>query len=175
MSVWREPWHPIRRATGITACVGIGLLALWMATADQGWLMILDGTNLVFHEAGHLVFGLLGGTMGLYGGTLGQLVFPAVVAGAGGFRRHPVTLAVGAAWLGQNLNNIARYADDARAQELPLVGGGEHDWTTILSRWNALSSDHKVATLFRSAGYAVVLGAAAWLAWRTWRDNSENP
>ena len=175
MRPWEEPWHPVPRASGIAATVGITLLALWMATADQGWLVILDGANLVFHEAGHPIFGIFGATLGLYGGTLGQLVFPAVVAGTGFVRRHVVTAAVGIAWFGQNLVNIARYADDARAQELPLVGGGEHDWTAILMRWRALSSDHQVARVIRIVGYGLVLGAAAWSAWRTWRDRDENP
>ena len=81
------------------------------------------------------------------------------------WRRGPIGTAVGLAWLGQNCGNIARYAADARAQALPLVGGGEHDWFHILSRWHALGADHTVAAAFRLIGWALVLGAAAWLAW----------
>lgn len=51
-------------------------------------------------------------------------------------------LAMAWVWLGENLLNIARYLGDARAQVLPLVGGGEHDWTgdsrplgTVVSRY----------------------------------------
>lgn len=40
------------------------------------FIPILDHANLAFHEAGHVFFGFLGSTLGLYGGTLGQLVFP---------------------------------------------------------------------------------------------------
>jgi hypothetical protein len=70
--------------------------------------------------------------------------------------------------MGQNLVNIARYAADARAQELPLVGGGEHDWFHILTRWHAVDADHRVASVFRTTGWLLVLGAGAWLAWRAW-------
>ena len=40
----------------------------------------IDGVNLLFHEAGHVFFGILGQTMHFLGGTLGQLVFPVVTA-----------------------------------------------------------------------------------------------
>lgn len=163
------PWTPISRGQGLAGALAIALLALWMAVADQGWLVILDGANLVFHEAGHPLFGIFGETAGLYGGTLGQLVFPAVVALAGTWRRHPGTAAVGVAWFGQNLGNIARYMADARAQELPLVGGGEHDWTAIFARWDALSADLRVAGVTRGLGFVLVIGSAAWLARLAWR------
>jgi len=35
-------------------------------------------------------------------------------------------------WVAQNLWNISVYVKDARAEELPLVGGGEHDWNYLL-------------------------------------------
>jgi hypothetical protein len=160
------PWHPVTRGAAIGTLVALGLLALWMATDDDGYLRIIDDANLAFHEAGHLVYGILGETMALYGGTLGQLTFPAVAAIAFALRREPPSVALAVAWFGQNLVNIARYAGDARAQELPLVGGGEHDWLHILLRWNALSSDHTVAAGFRTAGWLLVLAAAAWLVHR---------
>jgi hypothetical protein len=162
------PWQPPSRAGAIGALVALGLLALWMATDDDGYLRVLDDANLAFHEAGHLVFGVLGDTAALYGGTLGQLTFPAIAAATFFVRREPAAVALALGWLGENLINIARYAADARAQELPLVGGGEHDWFHILVRWQALSSDHAVASVLRIGGWLILLGATAWLAWH-WR------
>ena len=159
------PWRPVPRSHTIAALIGLGLLALWMAVDDDAYLRPLDDANLAFHEAGHHIYGLFGSTLALYGGTLGQLTFPAVAAATFFWRREPIGTAVGLAWLGQNCGNIARYAADARAQALPLVGGGEHDWFHILSRWHALGADHTVAAAFRLIGWALVLGAAAWLAW----------
>lgn len=52
--------------------------ALWLIFAYD--YHFLDGANLLFHEAGHVFFGLFGQTIGMLGGTLGQLVFP-VAAG----------------------------------------------------------------------------------------------
>lgn len=166
------PWSPVGRDAAIATIVGIAALALWMASDGDGYLRVLDDANLAFHEAGHIFFGVFGATPGLYGGTLGQLVFPAVVAGTGTWRREPVMTAVGAAWAGQNVVNVARYVADARRQELPLVGGGEHDWLHILTRWGALDADTDVAAVFRALGWALVLGAAAWIAWR-WRRGDD--
>ncbi len=159
------PWRPTPRGHAIATLIGLGLLALWMATDEDAYLRPLDDANLVFHEAGHHIYGLFGSTLALYGGTLGQLTFPAVVAATFFVRREQLGTAVGLAWFGQNCGNIARYAADARAQELPLVGGNEHDWFHILTRWDALDADHAVATGFRLVGWALVLGPALWLAW----------
>lgn len=145
------------------AVVTLGLLA-----GDPGWTPILDSANLAFHEAGHLVYGVFGDTAALYGGVLGQLTFPLVVIGVFAARRQPHAVAVGAVWLGQNCMNIARYMADARAQELPLVGGGEHDFFHIFTRWDALDADTKVAAWTRGIGWVIGVTALAWLTWR-WR------
>jgi hypothetical protein len=166
------PWRPPSAGTRWGTLAAIALLALWMAVDDDGYLRVLDDANLAFHEAGHLVYGVLGETLALYGGTLGQLTFPLVAAAIFFVRREPASLALAAAWLGENLTNVARYAADARTQALPLVGGGEHDWTHILGRWNALTSDQTVAAVFRTSGWLLVLGAAAWLAVR-WRPRAD--
>jgi hypothetical protein len=172
------PWRPPSPGARWGALVAIGLLTWWMASDDDGYLRVVDDANLAFHEAGHMFFGVLGEALGLYGGTLGQLVFPTVAAATFWLvRREPASLALAAAWFGQNLTNIARYAADARTQALPLVGGGEHDWTHILGRWDAISSDQSVAAVFRISGWLIVLAAAAWLAirWRPSQPQSPSP
>jgi hypothetical protein len=67
--------------------------------------------------------------------------------------------------VGQNCWNIARYVADARAQELPLVGGGEHDWAFLLATWGALARDQALARDVRLLGWLLV-GGAIWLGWR---------
>lgn len=141
------------------------LLALLLG-GDPGWTPLLDSANLVFHEAGHVVFGVLGETAGLYGGVLGQLVFPLVVIVVFFFRRQAHGVAVGVIWAGQNLFNIARYMADARARELPLVGGGEHDFEHIFTRWGVLHRDVAIAGTTRTIGWILIGAALAWLAWR---------
>lgn len=163
----RAPWQPV--STAHAAAAGAALLALaWAVAGSDGYVRILDDANLAFHEAGHPLFGVFGATPALYGGTLGQLAFPTVVLLTSLVRRQPLAVAAGAAWFGQNLVNIARYCADARAQELPLVGGGEHDWLHILTRWGALHRDLEVAAAIRTAGWALIAIAAGVVAWR-WR------
>ncbi len=161
-----EPWEPVESHH----LIGVGLftaivLALLLG-GDPGWTPILDSANLAFHEAGHMVYGIFGETLGLYGGVLGQLTFPVVVMIVFFFRREAQSVVVGAIWAAQNLFNIARYMADARAGELPLVGGGEHDFLHIFTRWGVLHRDLSIASNTRMIGWIVIIAALAWLAWR---------
>ncbi len=145
------------------------VLAL-LVGGDPGWTPILDSANLAFHEAGHHVYGLFGDTLALYGGVLGQLTFPIVVAVVFFVRREPPGVAVGVLWASQNLFNIARYMADARARELPLVGGTEHDFEHIFTRWGVLARDVRIADHTRTLGWIGIVAALAWLAWRFHRS-----
>jgi hypothetical protein len=165
----RAPWARVGTGALLAALSALALLGLAISRAD-GFIPVLDHANLAFHEAGHHIYGILGQTANLYGGTLGQLTFPLVAAGVFLWRRHPLGVAAGLAWLFENLFNIARYCADARAQELPLVGGTEHDWYHILSRWHALSADLRVAHAMRTIGTLGLLAVAVWLGWRWWQD-----
>jgi hypothetical protein len=144
-------------------------LALILLTSSDGWVPLLDSANLAFHEAGHPLFGLLGQTLGLYGGTLMQLLVPLLALGSFWMRREAVGAACAGAWLCENLLNVARYMADARVQLLPLVGGGEHDWWNILMRWGLLAWATRLAGLLRLMAWLGLLGSWAWLAvrWRT--------
>jgi hypothetical protein len=168
---WRGAWGPVSLAKVVSVAVVAGLLAWWSSTGER-WVPLLDSANLAFHEAGHLIYGVFGQTLGLYGGTLGQLTFPVVCAAIFAFRREPASFAMCVIWFGQNLCNIARYAADARAQELPLVGGGEHDWNNILSRWGALDADLRVGRTFHGIGIAAMMIAAGWLGFLWYRDRT---
>jgi hypothetical protein len=51
------------------------------------------------------------------------------------------------------------YAADARAQELPLVGGGEHDWAYLLGRLHWLQYDQRVAKVIWNVGIIVYVAS----------------
>jgi hypothetical protein len=123
---------------------------------------LIDGVNLAIHETGHLVFGPFGEFIGFAGGTIMQLLFPAVFIGYFLRRgdRHSASVALW--WVGQNCGNVATYIADARAQELPLVGGGEHDWFYLLSATGLLERDLRIAHAVRLIGWLLVIGATAW-------------
>jgi len=131
----------------------------------RDWLWLLDGVNLAMHEAGHLIFGILGiRLVTMLAGTLLQLIMP--VAFILDFRRRNQARSSDAcvAWAGQNLLHIGRYAADARAQLLPLVGGGEHDWTYLLGKAGLLTRDLLVGQVFDFAGCCLI----AWAGVSIW-------
>ena len=138
----------------------------------DGWFPILDSVNLALHEAGHPLVGILSERASVYGGTLFQLIFPLAVAWH--FYRDTNATGVGISlvWLGENLFNIARYMADARAQQLPLVGG-YHDWTEIFSRWGVLHLDGLIANMTRGIGGILMVFVSVWL-YRRWQNDKIN-
>lgn len=150
----------------VCGVVTVALVVIAVAHKQWGWVPLLDSVNLAFHEAGHPIFGIFGETLGLYGGTLGQLVFPVAVTVSFWRREDLLGAAAGAIWFFENGLNIARYMADARAQELPLVGGGEHDWFNILSRWHALNSDTSLARLLVVLCWIGMISIWLWSFWR---------
>jgi len=131
---------------------------------------LLGRVNLVFHEAGHLVFRMLGRFIATLGGSLMQVLVPFVCAGAF-LLRHRNTFAASAAlwWAGQSLIDLAPYIQDARAQQMVLLGGvtgrdapGYHDWNYLLGRLNLLSSDHSLARLTHLIGAFLIVLALLW-------------
>ncbi len=124
---------------------------------EDRWFPILDSANLAFHEAGHVFIGILSDRLNVYGGTVLQLAIPIYIFTI--FRKQGNQLASHwvMIWIAQNLLNIARYLGDARSQVLPLVGGGMHDWTEILSRWHLLSYDQWIAGLIQLIALGLML------------------
>lgn len=161
-----EPWKPVGPGSLGICLLVCAALVTWALTATDPWIPMMDGANLLFHEAGHPLFGIFGEAAGLYGGTLMQLLVPILAAGNFAWRREPVPFALALAWACQNLVNIARYAADARERILPLVGGGEHDWEGILLRWNALGLDHQVSRTFKGLAVTGLLGIGVWVTLR---------
>jgi hypothetical protein len=162
-----EPWRPVGTAGLVATSLGFGVLILAALLGEQGWVPLVDGANLLFHEAGHPLLGLLGWeTLTILGGTLMQLLVPLLVGGSFWLRRDAYGTAVAGVWGFENLLNIARYLADARAQVLPLVGGGEHDWTALLSRWGCLAQDTGIAQVVRGFGWLGMLACWTWLVWR---------
>ena len=120
---------------------------------------LLDHVDLAIHETGHLVFRPFGEFITALGGTLLQLIFPAAFVVY--FQRRGDRYAAGVAvwWLAQNCWNVAVYVKDAQAQELPLVGGGEHDWAYLLGELGWLEQDQVVGQLVRLAGILLFIVA----------------
>lgn len=159
----------------LAAAVGVALFAALCLACHLawGWVPLLDSANLALHEAGHPLVGIVSGRAAVYGGTLFQLAFPLAVAIHFHRAGHAAGTATGLVWLGENLLNVARYMADARRQELPLVGGGDHDWAEIFSRWHALGADTAIAGLTRVLAVGLMAATVVWL-FRRWRADGES-
>lgn len=159
-----EPPPPRSTSPGQRSAFLAALAVFSLVLLVTDFVPVLDHFNLAMHEAGHLLFAIFGSTASLYGGTLMQFVFPGVAIWQFHRQRQPLAAAAAVAWGLQNLQYTALYMADARAQQLPLVGGGEHDWFNILGRWGLLNWDTRLAGLLELASW---LGLAA-LAWWVW-------
>ncbi|MBI2993270.1 MAG: zinc ribbon domain-containing protein [Gammaproteobacteria bacterium] len=170
-----------------------GRVVVWVGLIYWGWRFIamdfvenpwaignawMHNVNLVFHEAGHILFRPLGWFMTILGGTLGQLIMPGVVMGVFLFRnRNPFGAAVGLWWLGQSFMDCAPYIDDALEQKLVLLGGhtgadapGNHDWNNILGEFDVLERHRQYASLADGAGTLLVILALIWGGALLWRQ-----
>jgi len=132
--------------------------------------------NLVFHEAGHIIFSPFGRFVGTLGGTLGQLLMPAVCLTVLLVRtRDAFGAAVAQWWLAESFMDIAPYIDDARALNLILLGGvtgkdveDYHDWEVILRKLGLLSMDHTLAHISQIIGILLMVTALMWAAANVW-------
>jgi hypothetical protein len=147
----------VRRAFSLLLLV-YGLYGL----AHLGRGTLLDGVDLAIHETGHLVFAPFGEFIGFAGGTLFQLIMPLAFVGYFVRREDRHAASVALWWVGQNCGHIAYYVADARAMELPLVGGGEHDWNYLLGELGLLAREQAIAHAIVIMGVVLVLGSAAW-------------
>lgn len=138
--------------------------------------------NLVFHEAGHILFAIFPRFLTVLGGSATQVLVPIVCAIA--FWRHGDRFATSVAlwWAGQNFVDLAPYINDARALQLVLLGGrtGQevegHDWEYLLQATGLSTWDHALARLAHLYGLAVMLAALTWGAReirRSWRDSDK--
>ena len=142
--------------------LALGAYVAWLAFGYR--YHFLDGVNLLIHEAGHVVFGSVGETIAVAGGTILQLAFPVAFVVYFWRRGQRFAAAVCGVWASESLMYTARYLGDARAQDLPLIGGHIHDWNYLLGQAGLLEraevlgmSLHMVASLM-----AIFF---VWMAW----------
>ena len=131
-----------------------------------GW-SFLDGVDLIFHEAGHVMFAPLGDTLMLMGGSLFQVLVPAALAGVFFWRGEGVSAAAILLWTAQNLANVSVYIADAQGRLLPLITGDPdtHDWWQLLGGWGALPQCVAIGRAVWFAGVALAL-LSVWVAYR---------
>lgn len=156
-------WQPRAVLLGLCAWVFVRHLD------DPMYGGIVKGLNLAIHEIGHVLFGFIGEFISIAGGTILELAAPLIAAVMFYKQRDYFAIAIALCWLGTAFFDVAVYAADARAGNLPLVGltaDPEHDWFIMLAETDLLNHDKTIGGLFRLLGmcsFAVGLGFGTWV------------
>jgi hypothetical protein len=154
------------------------LILVWLtwrfgrvALARGGTIAFLDLPNLIFHEAGHVVFAPFGRFMTVLGGSLLQITIPLIVAGAFVRERQLFNACLCTWWAGQNMLDVAVYMADARSLSLVLLGGKTgaevegHDWEYLLTALGVIHRDKVIGLWTHYLGVLVMLASIGFAAW----------
>ena len=145
----------------------LSIYFLWIAY-DPMLGSFLDLVDLPIHETGHLLFRLFGEFMGIAGGSLFQVIFPAVFVGYFVWREQYYSAAIVMFWVGQSILNVWVYAADAVVMQLVLTSGftgsegSFHDWNYLLTQTGLLGSTKVVAGIIRSVGTLVIIASGVF-------------
>lgn len=162
---------------------GMGIFSLFLITAgkDSNYAgeTFLHNVNLVFHEAGHVFFGILGQFIGSLGGTLGQFIMPVLCGGTFYLKQGNLFGTIVCCWwFAENFLDIAPYINDARAGVLPLVGGntgqhapyGFHDWEYLLTETGLINYDSVLAGISHGLGSVLMILTLVWGGMLLWKQ-----
>jgi hypothetical protein len=126
----------------------------------------LDNVDLPIHETGHLIFRLLGEFIGVAGGSLFQVIFPAAFVGYFLWQRSFYSAGIVLFWVGQSILNVWVYASDAVVMQLVLTSGltgsegSFHDWNYLLTATGLIGSTKTVAGIIRFLGTSTIIIAS---------------
>jgi len=143
------------------------LYFVWIAL-DPMQGSFLDNVDLPIHEFGHLLFRPFGQFLMVAGGSLFQVIMPAIFVGYFIWQRSFYSAAIVLFWVGQSILNVWVYAADAVVMKLILTSGftgsegSFHDWNYLLTATGLLSSTKIVAGAIRLAGTLVIISAVVF-------------
>ena len=125
----------------------------------------LDMVDLPIHETGHLLFRPFGEFMMIAGGSLFQIIMPAVFVGYFVWHEKYYSAAIVLLWVGQSILNDFVYAADAVVMQLVLTSGmtgsegSFHDWNYLLTATGLINSTKTVANIIRLLGTLTIIAA----------------
>jgi hypothetical protein len=123
--------------------------------------LFVDNFLLIVHEAGHTFFGILGVRfITILGGSLFQILLPLAILAYFWINRNHIGMQFSFFLVGYSWLDVAYYAADGTARQLPLIGGlgkEAHDWYNLLFRMNALEYDMTLGVTF------VIIGICCYL------------
>jgi hypothetical protein len=156
------PWNATRIARLVTTL----LLAWWgHAIYKHPGESVTHNIILPIHESGHIVFMAFGELLHAAGGTIFQILFPAIFAGYF-FRRGERFAATIPLWfVGVSAIDVVPYIKDAPFGELELIGG-EHDWSFVLSELAQVHNAERIGNaVLHFGGFCLLAALALGIYW----------
>src|SRR5690349_13306904 len=123
----------------------------------------LDNVDLPIHETGHLLFRPFGEFLMVAGGSLFQVIFPAVFVGYFVWYEKYYSASIVLFWVSQSILNVFVYAADAIVMQLVLTSGltgsegSFHDWNYLLTATGLITSTKTVAGVIRLFGTLAII------------------
>ncbi len=149
------------------------LYCLFYIETKMDWHFI-DNVDLIFHEAGHVVFSFFGYAITIAGGSIMQVLVPLVLAGYFLFRQAYFSTTAMLYWTGISTVNVSVYAGDAVKRQLPLLTGDtdDHDWNQLLNYFGLIHHTNAVATTILVLGITFML-LGLFVAWYGWKHKDD--
>lgn len=134
---------------------------------NETWWFI-QTVNLVFHEAGHVMFMLAGRFLATLGGSVLEIVIPLIIMMSFAASGRYFSAAFGAWWLATACLSVSIYAADAQERNIQLITNdiSSHDWHNILTMVGLLKYDDLFGYLF----YLMAVGASILIVVLTLQD-----
>ncbi len=149
----------------ILLVLAVMIIARGLTPAGGGVLAFVHLIDLVFHEAGHVIFGFFGRFLGVLGGSLNQVLIPALCTGYFLWHGQTAAAAVTLFWTGESLADVAIYVADGREMALPLLAEGlTHDWNWILSELSLRNQALPLGRAVFAVAVLVLMAAIGLLA-----------
>jgi hypothetical protein len=179
---FNTPWKPVSKGKMVSLSIFFIIIIYLLSQEtfyrlypesniiDSFIIGVFSRVNLVFHEAGHWIFGITGNrTLTILGGSFNQVLVPLIVCFTFWRNRDATGMGFGLVWMFMNFLEVGRYMADARKPVLPLIGGmdpyGSHDWINLFNRWDLWSYDTAIAKLTWTLGWLGIVGTVLWHTW----------
>jgi hypothetical protein len=133
------------------------VIYFFVYASDPVKSIFLNNLFLAFHESGHLIFSFLGDSIGVWGGTIMQLLIPFFIIVYFFFQGSFYSSAISGMFLGASFINISFYIKDAISMNLDLLGGGIHDWNYILSTTGFLGETSLIGSVVFWVGLITIV------------------
>lgn len=138
---------------------------------------LINGANMIVHEAGHGVCYLLPCPQFLtfMNGTLFQLALPIIFIYYYYKRDNKILAGLGSVWLAQNLIYVAWYMSYSQTPNLyPFFLGGSatHDFWYIFSQLGVLEYDWLISGFVRAVAVMLLLSSYVYLLYISFLQNS---